>query len=251
VNMKQYFAFYENIFATVLANSDDAEHPMLAKRKYQKVVTLCVVTSDTGLCGSYNNNLIREAEKFIKATECKTKGVECRVDIVAVGKKGQKYFKRAGMAVKDSYLDFHGKYAMPKVDEITTKLVASFMNTETDAVYVAYTNFESSSRFRPAVQKILDIERNSSKKEGYLIAEPEISVMLDDLLPEYIKNRVRLMFLNSFASEHASRVLAMGEANKNAKELLEQLILFRNKLRQAGITNEIIEIVSSANAIKG
>jgi F-type H+-transporting ATPase subunit gamma len=242
-----YLLGVERIVNNLLASFDGSECPYLAGNHHKqapKKTLVCVINSDTGMCGSYNYNLIRQAEKFIK--ELKTE-----VSLIPVGKKAFKYFKRNGYEIRNSYVDLRGRYSGEKADTIGTELVKAFTDKEAGEVYVVYSHFESAARFKPTVDKFLPFEPGKKGERLNYLIEPDIKHILKELIPIYIKGKMRVVLLNALVSEHSARVLAMGEATKNATDLLEALIIQRNKVRQAGITKEIIEVISSAEALNG
>lgn len=240
----EHYLKTERILQNLLRGDDEASHPLLNKRKNKQKITLCLITSDAGLCGSYNHRIIHLAEEFIQQNN----GYE--INLVIVGKKGFSYFKRAKLDIRDAYLDEHSHFSHRFSQRLSQNLINKFLNKEADEVYIAYTFFESASRHTPAIEKILNIELVKGKKNDYLL-EPDLGGILEDFLPFYILSKIRTVLLNSFCAENSSRVMAMGEATDNAKELLDNLILLRNKVRQANITRELIEVIASSDALKG
>jgi len=234
----------DRMMGQVLAGCSDIFSPLLKVLKTKQKVLLCLVTSDTGLCGNYNHNVIRLMKKFLHDQ------AEKQVQAVAVGKKGFAELKKAGVEVVDSYLALQGRYSSAVAEKIAQSLIAKYLAKEADEIYMVYTIFESGSRHRPTVEKFLPIDFKAAKPDLYL-AEPSMSEILDELLPAYISTKLRYVLLSAFACEHSARSMAMGEATDNARNLLEDLILTRNKVRQANITREIIEVISSSEALKG
>ncbi|HAH19790.1 MAG: ATP synthase F1 subunit gamma [Omnitrophica WOR_2 bacterium GWF2_43_52] len=219
-------------------------NPFLRKDEAKGKILLCVVTSDNGLCGVYNNNVIRLAEEFISRYE------RNKVKLVVIGKKGYAYFRNYKEAVLHTYVGLNGKYSDKVSREICKALCQAFLTAEADEVYIAYTRFKNALTNKAVVEKFLNIDCKEAQEIGYIL-EPNEARILEELIPEYLSAKTRLMLLESFTSEHASRLMAMRTATENAKELLTGLILLRNKVRQANITREIIEIVSAAEALKG
>lgn len=232
----------EDLLKKVLSCAKKVDHPLLENRRDKKRIALCLITSDTGLCGVYNNSVIRLAEKFINET-----GRE-KIKLIAAGKKGFNHFKKEGMSSPDTYLDLHGHYSVDTAGSILKNLVDIFLSGEADDVYVAYMYFESSARHKPVIEKFLNIESGGAPKTEYIF-EPNADSILEELLPVYLSNKVESFLLNAFVSEHAARMNAMGESTENAKDLLENLILSRNKVRQANITEDLIEISSAAEVL--
>ena len=235
----------EALLKSILSSDKMISHPFLDERLDKKNVLLCVITSDTGLCGPYNHNVIRAAETFLKNYQPDT------IRLVTVGKKGFIHFNRKNFKVVNSYVGLNGRYS-PKICEgMLNILIDMFLSKQADEVYIAYTHPETASRRKPVIEKLLNIVRLPGAKPVDYIYETPISSILDDLIPMYLSNKIKTIMLDSFTSEHQARAIAMGEATENATDLLSGLILMRNKVRQANITKEMLEIISSAEALKG
>ncbi|MCX5706799.1 MAG: ATP synthase F1 subunit gamma [Candidatus Omnitrophica bacterium] len=243
-NLRPFALKLESLFYRLIQGREDIKNPFLARREPVKNTLLCVFTSDNGLCSVYNNNVIRAAEEFIRKTRRE------KVKLVVIGKKGFSYFKNRGFSILYSYIGLNGRYSLKISDEITTKLCDIFLSGEADEVYLAYTYFYNAAVLKPTVVKFLEIKPQEEQKIDYIF-EPDIKGILEKLIPEYISTKMRLVILEAFTSEHASRAVAMKKATDNAEELLGKLVLLRNKVRQANITREILEIISSAEALKG
>ncbi len=214
-------------------------------RPVRENITLCVVTSDNGLCGAYNNNIIHLAERFISDHK------KYRVSLVMIGKKGYNYFKKFYKDnILHTYLGLNGKFSQEVSDEITKRLINNFLSKEADEVYIAYTHFKNALVNKPMISRFLNIEQATGEEIDYLF-EPDRSKVLEEIVPEYLAMKIKFILLEAFTCEHSSRLMSMRMANENAKDLLHELILLRNKVRQANITRDIIEIISSAEALKG
>lgn len=232
------------LLAGLSRGRDVSFNPFLKGRSGSGSIALCVVTSDNGLCGVYNANVLRLAQEFISRYE---KG---RVKLVIIGKKGYNYFKNYKGGILHTYLGLNGRYSDKVCQAINKALCDLFLSHQADEVYIAYTYFKNALTNRPQIEKFLNIEVASGEKTDYIL-EPGISRILEELVPEYLALKMRLILLEAFTSEHASRLVAMKTATENAVELLHQLVMLRNKVRQANITREIIEIISSVEALKG
>lgn len=242
---RPYFLKIEVFLKNILSGYDiKAAHPLLEARPDKQKVALCLVTSDTGLCGGYNHALLDMVEKFLSGYK------PDNVRLVAFGKKGFSYFKKKGFAVPYSYIGLNGRYSPEAAMKVAANLEELFLSREVDEVYIAYTNIAAGHRANPALEKLLNIEYEKVKPVNYVF-ESGMERVLEELLPVYVFSKIRIALLNAFTSEHKARAVAMGEATKNARELLEGLILLRNKIRQSNITREIIEVISSAEALKG
>ncbi len=246
---RRYTGKIRQLLSYALAKAPRADNPFLESRESGNKTVLCVISSDTGLCGTYNNNLFRKAEEFIRENS------GSKVSLAVVGRKGFNYFRRRGYELPLAYHEPRGNYTGAMLEKIVSDLSLMFSSSKVNSVYLAYTRFESSSRQKPVIEEFLPLffpaeeAQCASLAEEYLI-EPDALTVLNELVPVYIANKMRTAILEAKASEHASRVISMAKATDNAKELLEDLILLRNKVRQAGITKEILEIISSAEALK-
>jgi len=241
---RQYFLKIDALLKNLL--SDDSRtivHPLIEERPVKQKIAICLITSDTGLCGNYNRNIIRLAEEAMNKYEKE------KILLFAVGRKGLNYFRKRGVKILQSYTELNGRYSDEITDKILKHLLDIFLSKEVDEVFIAYTYLESASRHRSLIEKLLNIPQPPESSAGFIL-EPDINSVLGELIPVYLFNKLKFAILNAFTSEHSARAIAMGEATENAKELLENLVLLRNKLRQANITKEIMEIVSSAEVLR-
>jgi F-type H+-transporting ATPase subunit gamma len=241
---RQFSLKIEALLKDLLSGAKNISHPLLKERKVLNKMAICLITSDTGLCGNYNHNVIRVVEDFIN------KYGRDKIMLITVGKKGLTYFKKRGVDIAHSYTELHGRYSDEIAGKILDYLTELFLSGKTDEAYVAYTYFESASRHRPTIEKLLNISSPAGKEDVGYILEPDMDAILKELVPAYLLNKVKAHILSAFTAEHSARAVAMGQATKNADELLEDLTLLRNKMRQAGITREIMEIVSSAEVLR-
>jgi len=229
-----------NLSGAVENSNNDFLKPAAKKDKF----VLCVIASDNGLCGLYNQNILRLSEEFIK------KNGKDKVRLIIVGKKALNYFKNKNVAILHTYLGLNGKYDSIISDEITGILKHLFLSKHADEVYVAYTYFKSGIAQAAVVDRLLNIELKPVGLPIEYISEPRPEIIMERLISTYIIMKMRLVFLQAFVSEHAARSMAMRSATDNAKDLLKGLVLLRNKVRQANITQEITEIISSAEALR-
>lgn len=214
------------------------------KQVNARALALCVITSDNGLCGMYNYNVARAAEEFIE------KNGKENVKLIVLGKKGLVYFRNRGYKIPHIFIDLHGRYNKAVFDEINSLLTDLFLKNEAGGVYVARTRIKKGMGQKVLIEKFLNIEMPAVRRKQYII-EPDFNAVLDDLVPRYIAAKWKLIVLEALAAEHAARSISMKAATDNAKELLESLVLSRNKIRQTGITADIMEIISAAEALKG
>lgn len=242
--LKEYSSKIEGLLKALLPLVSASADSLLSENKGNGKAALCVITSDNGLCGSYNHNILRLAEDFIAK-----RGAENTL-LVAVGRKGANYFRKRGLPLREKFIELNGRYSDEVSGKILNTLTGFYRSHEADECYLAYARYESLSRVRPVVEKLLRIELPAGPSVEEYILEPDSATLINGLLPLYLSYRMKTAVLNSFAAEHASRMMAMGEATNNAGELLDELVLSRNKMRQAGITKEIMEIVSCAESLR-
>jgi F-type H+-transporting ATPase subunit gamma len=205
---------------------------------------LVLLTSDNGLCGLYNQNVLSLAQEFLEKNNSK------KIKLILAGQKGLNYFRARPVTILNSYIGLNGKFNQDFCDKITTELIHLFLSGQVGSVYLAYTYFKNSLIQKPVIEQFLSIPPRTVKPVEY-ITEPDLKSILADLIPQYLRVKMQLIFLESFTSEHAARTVSMKAATDNAKELLDGLVLLRNKLRQANITQDILEITSSVEALRG
>ncbi len=230
------------------AASGELSHPFFEKRPVHKQ-TLVLITSDRGLCGSFNTNLIRRASEWLQDKKPE------EVEIVVVGKKAFDFFKRRKWKIAAKYLDWSGNLNYTRAREMVDFLTQRFLNGETDQIVLIYTQFLSTVRYRITEKIYLPVEKPASSEAPTshfeYIFEPSPEQIFAGLMPRYALTKMITALADSFASEHGTRMIAMGAATKNAGEMIDTLTLQYNKARQAAITKELLEIVSGAEALKG
>jgi len=242
--LRPYFSHLDSLLGRLSASAPGLSNIYFEERPLKGKISLCLITSDSGLCGTYNDGILRASEELIN------KYGKDKISLVEIGRKGANHFKRLGFEVIHSYIGLNGRYSDKLAGELSENLIKIFREREADEVYVAYAHFENVMSHRPVIKKILNLEAPRLKKIEYIL-EPDMEGILEELVPKYIFTATKLFLLEAFTSEHASRTVAMKTATDNAKDLLQSLTLLRNKVRQANITQEIMEIVSSAEALKG
>jgi F-type H+-transporting ATPase subunit gamma len=248
-----------------LAQRTSAEaHPLLAWRE-PKRVEVVVFTSDRGLCGAFNMNLIQRAERFLG----EEKGKADEIALSFFGRKGRDYFRKRKVDIRREYVNFFGKVDYLLASRIGQELVRDYIENRVDRIYLLYSEFRSAIHQRVLLRKIFPVTSSGSGegREGGLadpakgpermvpkaveyIYEPSEGEILDQLLPRYVEAQVYQALLESVASEYGARMTAMENATNNAAEMIDKLTLIYNKARQAAITKELIEIVSGAEALK-
>lgn len=242
--MRNYFTRLEAVMTDFLNRACQIDHPLFEKRRVSGKIGLCIITSDTGLCSTYNQLIIKAAENFISRYQKED------IKLFTVGKEGNHHFKKSQFYIKGSYPELHGRYNQKLAENMASDLLNLFLGREADEVYIAYTHFESTLRHKPKIEKFVNIEYAGARNRDFLILEPDLKKVADDLVPKYLYEKFRLLLLEALTSEHAARMFAMKTATDNADELMDTLTLLRNKARQAAITKEVIEIASGAEAMK-
>jgi len=236
-------ALQKNLSARISAEN----HPLLIVRE-EKRTHLLLITSDRGLCGGYNANLIRTAESFISS-----RAHQVQISLSFVGRKGGSYFQRRNPETADRHLDTWGRLAEELAAELTEKVMRRFLGEESDAVYILYSRFRSAISQVPTVNKLIPLatgeEEGEEQTTDYLF-EPGVEELLATFLPKVIEMGIYQALLEAAASEHAARMTAMDSATTNAGEMINQLTLLMNRARQASITRELLEVISTGEALK-
>ena len=234
------------VLSSLSARANPELHPLLVQREI-KNAELILVTSDRGLCGSFNANAIKAATAFLRQRRPES------LNVMTVGRRGRDFVRRSGLRITAEWLDVFRNLEFSIAQSIGDDLIGRYTAGEIDAVYVAYNEFKSIVAQRPVVEQILPIPRTdlivAGDGEDY-IYEPEPEALFATILPGYVRVQVWRALLESAAAEHAARMTAMDSATKNAKELTEALTLHMNRVRQASITTAIIEVVSGAAALE-
>jgi F-type H+-transporting ATPase subunit gamma len=255
------------VLRSAVARIENPAHPLLERRPEERVLAL-VLTGDRTLCGAFNTNVIRRAIEFFRENS------QRKLELIAVGRKGRDNLRKRGWEFAAEYVNVSDRVELGKAKEIADRVAELYAKREVDAVYVIYNEFKSVMVQRLQVEKILPIDpevfappkddkvlaearaRGESlpvepAAEGtallvdYIYEQPPAEI-LNGLLPRYLEAQIFRVLLESAAAEHAARMTAMESATNNAADLIDSLTLQMNKIRQAGITKEIIEIVSGA-----
>jgi F-type H+-transporting ATPase subunit gamma len=241
-----------DVLSSLAARTSPDAHPLLSRRE-PKRVEVVVFTSDRGLCGAFNMNLIQRAERF---KEEGTSGAEV-ITFSFIGRKGRDYFRKRKVTIRREYVNLFGKVDYPLASRIGQDLVEAYAEEQVDAIYLLYSEFRSAMQQRILLEKILPVTPKIPGEEAIkrpagvdYIYEPSEGEILDKLLPMYVEVQVYRALLESVASEFGARMTAMENATNNASEMIDKLTLVYNKARQAAITKELIEIVSGAEALK-
>lgn len=244
---RPYTETLQGTLARLAAVAFDVRHPLLEKREEVRKVGYIVITGDRGLCGAFNTNIIRAASTAILEDERKVE-----TGIIAVGRRGRDFYRKRG-GYDAEFINLGDKPSYADAREIGQYVMNAYENEELDEVHIVYGKFINVLRQVPTVVKILPLEPpdNEETEEQYVdyIYEPSAEDILLTLLPRYIGSQIYNALLESKASEHGARMTAMGNATENAGEIIDALTLEMNKVRQAAITDEILDIVGGAEAL--
>jgi F-type H+-transporting ATPase subunit gamma len=241
------------VLNSLASRVDPAAHPLLDERRVPRAsgrVLLFVITADRGLCGSFNTNVVKSSATFI------TEDPGREVALGLVGRRGRDYFARRGFDVRYEQINLFARLKFEDAQGIATTAIEAFVGGEVDSVYLVYNEFKSVLQQRVIVERLLPIPRlefhapqeGGSPMVDYLY-EPAPEALFTHLLPSHVEVQVFRALLESAAAEHAARMTAMDAATRNSAEMIDQLTLYMNKVRQAAITREIIEVVSGAQAL--
>lgn len=249
------FEPYATKFAEVLGNlasgMDPEIHPLLVKKDEIRKTELLHLTSDRGLCGSFNGNTINMAEKWVKQQQQSGRDYS----LTLVGRRGRDYFRKRGANITASHIQIYGQIDISFINQMTRDFTDRYLNEEIDEVYMIYTRFINMAKQEPTLVKLIPIEPPKSEEAAKgataeYLCEPSAEELLIELLPKHISVQIYNAFLQNEVSEHAARMTAMDNATKNCSEMIEDLTLVYNKARQAAITAELMDIVGGAEAIR-
>ncbi len=242
---RPYAAALREVLASVSARVDDTKHPLLAEREQEKKVLLLVVAADRGLAGAFNTNVLRAAQNAVAE-----KGWD-EVHLVPIGRKAFDFYKRRPLPIRRQPMHVYQALSLATAQEIAKGFIDDFLSGEFDAVYVVYNEFKSIIAQRVTLTRLLPLERTwVDEREPAIdyIYQPSPEQILSELLPKHIEFQLYRVLLESAAAEQGARMTAMESATKNASDMISHLTLTYNRIRQAAITKEIIEIVSGAAA---
>ncbi len=241
-----------------LAKEQHLKHPLLSNIKSNKEL-LVVASSNRGLCGGYNVNIIKTVIQYMKNNQNK------EIDLVIVGRKGEIISKKMKSRIIASFIDFSDDLKIDEISGLTKLIIEEFIKQRYHKISIAYTDFISSIRYEPKIKPLLPINKESfidvinegiikeevkiKKAKPLIIFEPDEETVLNLVLPRLTEVQVYQALLEANASEHSARMLAMKNASDNAKNMIEELKLYYNQARQSGITQEIAEISSGAQAL--
>jgi F-type H+-transporting ATPase subunit gamma len=230
------------VLASMASRANPSAHPLLEERTGRRAI-LVVITADKGLCGGFNANILRAASQFLAEREATD------MQVVVVGRKSRDYFKRRHHRIRLEQVGVFQPLRYGTAQTIAQDAIGAFCSRDVDQVYLVYNEFKSVIQQRIVVDRLLPLARSVADPRvpplDY-IYEPEPAAIFAEVLPKYVEVRIWHALLESAAAEHGARMTAMDAATKNAGEAIDRLTLHMNKVRQAAITKEIIEVVSGA-----
>lgn len=235
----------KKVLANLTRRVEDISHPLLEVRPEQRILFI-VVTADRGLCGAFNSNITRTATVFIRDH------IGQEIKVVAVGRKGRDFFRRRRIAIRAEFVNIFSRLDYGNARDIAENVIQAYTDSEVDAVYILYNEFKSVIQQRIVVEKLLPISRietqTSEPQTDYIFEQPPQEIF-NRMLPRYVEIQIYRALLESAAAEHGARMASMDTASRNAGDMIDSLTLNMNRIRQAAITREIIEVVSGAGAL--
>jgi F-type H+-transporting ATPase subunit gamma len=256
IRARPYAQLIDEILASLARAREQADllpHPLMAVRPERRVEVV-MMTSDRGLAGGFNSNVVRRGQRFMTEESGRLE----RIQFSTVGRRGRDFAKKRGFVTRKDYVGFFGRLQYSQAREIADDLIAAYEKDELDAVYLLYNEFKSTIAQQISLVKLLPLQPHGREPKAgekglttpehlYIPSRPQL---LEALLPRYLGMQIWRALLESEAAEHAARMTAMDSATKNASEMIGRLTLEYNRARQAAITKELMEIVSGAEALK-
>ena len=246
---RPYSSVLREMMASILGNEPEDSpalaHPLLARRKEDRIVVL-LLTGDKGLCGAFNSNVIRRSQQFLAERS------SAEVEMELIGRKGRDFYRRRNVSIAGEWINIFNNVDFPACQKISRNIISRFTRREVDAVYLIFNEFKSVMRQTLIVDRLLPVQVDTAEGSGsfeYLYEQPAPEIFRT-LLPRYVDVAVYQAMIESAAAEHAARMTAMDAATRNAEEMIDKLTLHMNRVRQASITNEIIEVVSGAAGLE-
>jgi F-type H+-transporting ATPase subunit gamma len=242
---RPYAEQLKRVLGNLTTRLENVTHPLLEVRPEEKILFI-IVTADRGLCGAFNSNIIRMAQGFIREHEDQTIG------LATVGRKGRDFFRRRALPIRVEFVNIFSHLDYGHARDISDAVIQAYTNAEVDAVYIVYNEFKSVIQQRVVVEKVLPLSHGELKETesqpDYIFEQPPQEIF-NRLLPRYVEIQIYRALLESAASEHGARMASMDTASRNAGDMIDMLTLNMNRIRQAAITREIIEVVSGAGAL--
>jgi F-type H+-transporting ATPase subunit gamma len=251
--MRPYAQKLQEMLSNIVSNNDGEVSMALAAERPVEKVLIMVVTSDRGLCGGYNSNLIKLSKQIIK-DKYAAQAAKGNVQILPIGKKAYEHFNKNGFSCVNQYWDLFTGLSFERVQTAAKYAMDAFAAKEVDAVELVYSEFKNAATQQYIAEAFLPVQKVSntqSVKKADFIYEPGKEVLIAELMPKILNTQLFKAVLDGNASEHGARMTAMDKASDNANELLKSLKISYNRARQAAITTELTEIVSGAAALQG
>jgi F-type H+-transporting ATPase subunit gamma len=245
LSARPYAEQLKRVLGNLTSRLENVSHPLLEVREEERIL-LIVVTADRGLCGAFNSNILRTATAFLR------EHLAQKVSLVTAGRKGRDFFRRRGIPMHTEFVGIFSKLDYGHARDISETAVQAYSAAEVDAVYIVYNEFKSVIQQRIVVEKVLPLSRGElqqTQQPVEYIFEQQPQEIFNRLLPRYVEVQIYRALLESAAAEHGARMASMDTASRNAGEMIEMLTLNMNRIRQAAITREIIEVVSGAGAL--
>jgi F-type H+-transporting ATPase subunit gamma len=254
---RPYAQLLDELLGSIARARAEAEMPphALMEVRDPKRIEIVLLTSDRGLCGGFNSNIIRRAQRFLSEEGPKYESIQ----FSTIGRRGRDFARKRGIATRKDYVGFFGRLRYSMAKEVADDLIREYTEHKLDAVYLLYNEFKSAISQQITLRQLLPIvapekQQQASRTSGFItpehLYEPSRPALLEQLIPKQLAMQVWRALLESEASEHGARMTAMDAATKNANEMIGALSLQYNRARQAAITKELMEIVSGAEALK-
>jgi len=253
IQMRPYARKLQEMLSNIVSNTEVEGGNVLAAERAVEKVLLIVITSDRGLAGAYNSNIIKLAKQIIRE-KYSAQHSRGHVTIWSIGKKGFEHFQKLGYKVSDTHKDIFLNLTFENVQKASQAAIQAFRNREFDAVEVVYSEFKNAATQRYVSEQFLPIPKSQNSgtaTKADFIFDPGKEELVAELMPKILNTQLYKAVLDANASEHGARMTAMDKASENANELLRNLKISYNRARQAAITTELTEIVSGAAALQG
>jgi F-type H+-transporting ATPase subunit gamma len=231
-----------NVAAAAAGNEEIGNSPLLKERPERRIQVI-LFTSDRGLAGAFNGNLLKATQRFI------AEHPESTIELELIGRKGRDFFRRRTYPITGEFIGILNKPVYTDAAGIARKIIQRFENDEIDAAYVIYNEFKTVMSQNLTVRKILPVAAPEGEPVDYIFEQP-VEQLMTSLLPKYVEVQIYTAMIETAAAEHAARMTAMDAATSNAGDVINTLTLYMNRVRQASITREIIEVVSGASALE-
>jgi F-type H+-transporting ATPase subunit gamma len=242
---RPYAEQLKKVLGNLAGRLENIKHPLIAVRPEERILFV-IVTADRGLCGAFNSNILRAAQGFLREHAAQS------VSLIAAGRKGRDFFRRRSLPMKAEFVNIFSRLDYSHAKDISEAVIKAYTDADVDAVYLIYNEFKSVIQQRVVIEKVLPLSRgefqNTPAPQDYIFEQPPQDIF-NRLLPRYVEIQIYRALLESAASEHGARMASMDTASRNAGEMIDMLTLNMNRIRQAAITREIIEVVSGAGAL--